>query len=78
MMGPIVGNSIVLGLNINIEREGSVGYITYIVFIVLQYLAVPVALLLSSPEKVQRDDGSAIVVRPEASCKEEFQALWRT
>ncbi|KAJ6017282.1 DUF895 domain membrane protein [Penicillium sp. IBT 35674x] len=78
MMGPIVGNSIVLGLNINTDGEGSVGYTTYIVFIALQCLAVPVALLLSPPEKVQRDDGTAIVVRPEASWKEEFQALWRT
>ncbi|KAJ5949354.1 DUF895 domain membrane protein [Penicillium verhagenii] len=78
MMGPIVGNSIVLGLNMQTNGEGSVGYTTYIVFITLQCLAVPIACLLSPPEKVQRSDGSAIILRPGATWKEEFQSLWHT
>ncbi|KAJ5570606.1 DUF895 domain membrane protein [Penicillium hispanicum] len=76
-MGPIVGDSIVLALNIKTDGAGSVGYSTYIVFIVLQCLAVFVAFLLSPPEKVQRSDGSPVVVRGEASWKDEFKALWR-
>lgn len=78
MMGPIVGNSIVLALNINSDGSGSVGYTTYIVFIALQCLAVPMALLLTPPGKVQRSDGSRVVVRREASWADEFKALWRT
>ncbi|KAJ5707699.1 DUF895 domain membrane protein [Penicillium malachiteum] len=77
-MGPVVGDAIVLGLNIETGGEGSVGYTTYIVFIALQCLAVPLALALSSPEKVQRKDGSRVIVRPGQSWKEEFKALWRT
>ncbi|PWY89233.1 DUF895 domain membrane protein [Aspergillus heteromorphus CBS 117.55] len=77
-MGPIIGNSIVLGLNIKTKGEGSVGVSTYIVFIVLQCLAVPVALLLTPPDKVQRADGSPVVVRVEESWAAEFKALWKT
>ncbi|KAL1850008.1 hypothetical protein Plec18170_007105 [Paecilomyces lecythidis] len=77
-MGPIIGNAIVLGLNIKAKGEGSVGYSTYIVFIVLQCLAVPVALLLTPPNKVQRADGSPVVIHVEKSWKDEFKALWRT
>lgn len=77
-MGPIVGNSIVLALNIKSDGAGSVGYTTYIVFIVLQCLAVPVALLLTPPDKVQRGDGSAVILRVESSWSDEFRALWRS
>ncbi|KAI2818878.1 hypothetical protein CBS76997_935 [Aspergillus niger] len=77
-LGPIIGNSIVLALNIKNQNKGSVGYSTYIVFIVLQCLAVPVALLLTPPDKVQRADGSPVILRVEDSWKAEFQALWKT
>ncbi|KAI2910645.1 hypothetical protein CBS147353_748 [Aspergillus niger] len=77
-LGPIIGNSIVLALNIKNQDKGSVGYSTYIVFIVLQCLAVPVALLLTPPDKVQRADGSPVILRVEDSWKAEFQALWKT
>ncbi|BDD61642.1 hypothetical protein MAP00_006680 [Monascus purpureus] len=77
-LGPIIGNSIVLGLNIHREGKGSVGYSTYIVFIVLQCLAVPVAFLLTHPSKVQRGDGSPVIVHVEDSWAKEFKALWRT
>lgn len=77
--GPILGGAIVLGLNSDVgaKTKGKVGYQTYLVFIALQCLAVPIALLLSPPEKVQRADGSRVVVRAEKSFKAEFYALWQ-
>ncbi|PYI02710.1 hypothetical protein BO78DRAFT_432663 [Aspergillus sclerotiicarbonarius CBS 121057] len=77
-LGPIIGNSIVLALNIKNKGAGNVGYSTYIVFIVLQCLAVPVALLLTPPDKVQRADGSRVLIRVEPTWTAEFKALWQT
>ncbi|OTB03154.1 hypothetical protein M426DRAFT_321956 [Hypoxylon sp. CI-4A] len=76
--GPLVGGAIVLGLNhsANTASKGKVGYETYLVFIALQCLAAPVALLLSPPEKVQRSDGSKVVIKNEATISGEFKALW--
>jgi hypothetical protein len=67
----------VLALNNSEAKKvkGSVGYQTYLVFVALQCLSVPVALLLSPPEKVQRSDGSKVIVRAEKSFKAEFIAL---
>ena len=78
--GPLVGGAIVLALNNAEDKKdrGAVGYQTYLVFIALQCLSVPVALLLSPPEKVQRADGSRVMVRAEKSFKAEFVALWKT
>jgi MFS family permease len=75
--GPLVGGAIVLALNNSEAKKvkGSVGYQTYLVFVALQCLSVPVALLLSPPEKVQRSDGSKVIVRAEKSFKAEFIAL---
>lgn len=77
--GPLVGGAIVLALNNSEDKRdrGAVGYQTYLVFIALQCLAVPVALLLSSPENVQRSDGTKVLVRAEKSFKDEFKALWK-
>ncbi|KUL85768.1 hypothetical protein ZTR_08488 [Talaromyces verruculosus] len=75
-LGPLIGDSIVLGLNINAAGIGSVSHATYLVFIVLQCLAVPVALLLTPPAKVQRGDGSPVIIIVEKSWKDEFKALW--
>jgi len=45
------------------------------VFIALQCLAVPVGLLLSPPEKVQRSDGSKVKIVQEKSFGAEMRAL---
>ncbi|KAI1097209.1 MFS general substrate transporter [Jackrogersella minutella] len=76
--GPLVGGAIVLGLNHDAgsKAKGKVGYQTYLVFIALQCVAAPVALLLSPPEKVRRADGSKVVIKTEASLGGEFRALW--
>lgn len=76
--GPLLGGAIVLALNHSAEakKKGKVEAQTYLVFIALQCLAAPVALLLSPPEKVLRRDGSKVIVRAEKSLKAEFKALW--
>ncbi|KAI1319402.1 MFS general substrate transporter [Xylariaceae sp. FL0255] len=73
--GPIVGGAIVLTLNHEEGKKGKVGYQVYLIFIALQATAAPLALLLSSPEKVQRGDGSRVVVKAQASFSAEFRAL---
>ena len=78
--GPLVGGAIVLALNNDSgsKVKGKVSYETYLVFVALQCVAAPVALLLSPPEKVQRADGSKVVLDREKSWKDEFLALWNT
>lgn len=60
VMGQLVGGAINLGLNVNADQQGSVSVNTYIVFIVLQGLGPAFAMLLSSPGKVQRKDGTKV------------------
>lgn len=76
--GPLVGGAIVLALNhdASAKAKGKVGYQTYLVFIALQCVAAPLALALSSPDKVQRRDGSRVEIRAEASMRGELAALW--
>ncbi|KAI0687507.1 major facilitator superfamily domain-containing protein [Earliella scabrosa] len=75
--GPLVGGAIVLALNNDAaaKSKGKVGWQTYLVFIALQCLSVPLALLLSPPEKVVRSDGSKVVIRAEKSFRAELRAL---
>jgi MFS family permease len=77
--GPLVGGAIVLGMNNNAaaKKKGKVESQTYLIFVALQCLAAPVALLLTPPEKVQRSDGSKVIVRAERSFAAEFRALWK-
>ncbi|KAH8912917.1 MFS general substrate transporter [Coniochaeta sp. PMI_546] len=76
--GPLIGGAIVLGLNHSgsAKTKGKIDPKTYLIFVALQCLAAPVALLLSPPEKVQRSDGSKVVVKAETSFRAEFKALW--
>jgi hypothetical protein len=69
----------VLALNNNAaaKKKGKVGYQVYLVFIALQCIACPLALALSPPSKVQRSDGTKVVIQRESSFKNEFKALWR-
>lgn len=76
--GPLVGGAIVLALNNDAgsKKKGKVGYQTYLVFIALQCIACPLALALSPPNKVQRADGSKVIMEAKKSFKDEFKALW--
>ncbi|TVY33763.1 UNC93-like protein [Lachnellula occidentalis] len=77
--GPLVGGAIVLALNHGAQqkKKGKVGYETYLVFIALQCIAAPVALLLTPPEKVQRSDGTKVKIVAEKSFVAEIKALGR-
>ncbi|KAH8886605.1 MFS general substrate transporter [Thozetella sp. PMI_491] len=74
--GPIVGGAINLGLNASRETAGSVGSATYIVFIVIMCLGLPIALCLSPASKVWRKDGSKVVVWKEPTWTAEFKAVF--
>ncbi|KAK7750883.1 hypothetical protein SLS62_007146 [Diatrype stigma] len=75
--GPIVGGAINLGLNANRSTSGAVGSATYIVFIAIMCLGLPIALCLSPAEKVWRRDGTRAVVTKEATWGGEFRAVFR-
>lgn len=75
--GPIVGGAINLGLNANRSTAGSVTSSTYIVFIVIMCLGLPIALLLSPAEKVWRRDGTRVVTHKAATWGAEFMAVLR-
>ncbi|KAF9890457.1 hypothetical protein FE257_005862 [Aspergillus nanangensis] len=74
--GPIVGGAINLGLNADKSTSGSVSASTYIVFIVLMCLGLPIAICLSPAEKVQRKDKTLVVVHKQASWMAEFKAAF--
>lgn len=50
---------------------------TYLIFVALQCLAVPLAIFLTNPEKVQRNDGTKVKVIRQDSWRAEFLELWR-
>jgi hypothetical protein len=66
-----------LGLNVNINERGKVGYQTYLAFIAIQCLGFFLGLLLSNPEKVRRDDGTRIAAPRGINWKVEAQQMWR-
>ncbi|KAF4822725.1 UNC93-like protein [Colletotrichum siamense] len=59
-LGQLIGASIQLSLNSKNGQRGKVGYSTYLVLIALQCLGLPLALLVSPPEKVIRRDGRRV------------------
>lgn len=74
--GPIVGGAINLGLNADKSSSGSVSPSTYIAFIVIMCLGLPIAVLLSPAEKVWRKDGTRVVTQREPTFAAEFKAVW--
>ncbi|KAL4861868.1 hypothetical protein BDV12DRAFT_179719 [Aspergillus spectabilis] len=74
--GPIVGGAINLGLNAQTSTTGSVSSSTYIVFIVIMCLGLPIALFLSPAEKVQRKDRTLVVVHKKPTWAAEFKAAF--
>ena len=72
--GPIVGGAIELGLNAERSTQGTVSAGTYIVFIVIMCLGLPIALCLSPAEKVQREDRTLVMVHKQPSWAAEFKA----
>lgn len=80
--GPIVGGAINLSLNARTATAGSVSKGTYVVFIVIMCLGLPIALLLSPAEKVWRRDGTRVITQKQreetkaTSLRHEFRAVW--
>lgn len=58
--GPIVWGAINLALNADKSSSSSVSTSTYIAFIVLMCLGLPIAMCLSPAEKVWRKDGTRV------------------
>lgn len=75
VLGQLVGGVINLALNYSAAQAGSISLETYGVFIALQCLGPLVALTLSRPEKVQRKDGTKVVLNLEGSVKSELKAV---
>jgi MFS family permease len=75
--GPIVGGAISLGLNAQTSGKGTVSASTYIVFIVIMCLGLPIALCLSPAEKVQRKDKSLVLVHKQETWAKEFKAAFK-
>jgi MFS family permease len=77
-LGQLIGSSIQLSLNVNSSSRGKVGYTTYLVLIGLQCLGLPLAFLISPPEKVIHSDGRrGRVVAKNTTIKEELRKTWK-
>lgn len=60
---PVIGGAIIFGLNSTMDATGGVSLKTYLVIIGIMCAGPFISLLLSTPGKVQRRDGSKIVLR---------------
>lgn len=77
-LGQLIGASIQLSLNVGTSSRGKVGYSTYLVLIALQCLGLPLAFLISPPEKVIRNDGTrGRVAAKKTTLKEEMRKTWK-
>ncbi|RTE77815.1 hypothetical protein BHE90_007688 [Fusarium euwallaceae] len=73
-LGQLIGSSIQLSLNVNSGKRGRVGYTTYLVLIALQCLGLPLAFLISPPEKVIRSNGTRLPhTKTNKSVKDQFK-----
>jgi MFS family permease len=75
--GNIIGGSVALGINHRVNHVGKVGYQTYLAFIAIQCLGFFFGLLLSNPEKVQRNDGTRIEAPRGIHWRTEAREMWR-
>ncbi|KAL8297914.1 hypothetical protein RB597_007089 [Gaeumannomyces tritici] len=76
--GQMIGGAINLGLNAATAVAGKVSWVTLLVFVCLQSLALPIAFSLSPPHRTVRSDGTAIVVDARTSAAEQLRRIWRT
>ncbi|WYZ44608.1 hypothetical protein EsH8_VII_001044 [Colletotrichum jinshuiense] len=73
--GSIVGGAINLAFNSTGKTTGKLDWRTYVVFVALQCLGPFVAMLLSPPEKVQRQDGKKILKADQIPTIAELKAV---
>ncbi|BGP44377.1 hypothetical protein JCM10450v2_000188 [Rhodotorula kratochvilovae] len=76
--GGSLGGIISLALNANNSARGGVSDATYYAFITIMCLALPVAFLLPSPDKIERSDGTKVQLHAFRSWSEEVRGLWQT
>ncbi|KAK3902932.1 major facilitator superfamily domain-containing protein [Staphylotrichum tortipilum] len=77
-LGQLIGASIQLSLNVKTSSRGKVGYSTYLALIALQCLGLPLAFLVSPPEKVIHSDGHrGRAVTKKTTLKEEVRKTWK-
>ncbi|GME42573.1 putative duf895 domain membrane protein [Neofusicoccum parvum] len=74
-VGQLIGGAVNFGLNVRYATTGKVGYATYLVLIALQCCGLPLALALSPPAKVVRDDGTRVVILKQTSWRAEARAI---
>ncbi|KAJ4414333.1 hypothetical protein N0V82_008003 [Gnomoniopsis sp. IMI 355080] len=74
--GPIVGGAINLSLNADKSSAGSISSSTYIAFIVIMCLGLPIALFLSPADKVWRKDGSRVVIDTRSTLRAELKSVF--
>ncbi|OJD16260.1 hypothetical protein AJ78_03551 [Emergomyces pasteurianus Ep9510] len=75
--GNLIGGAIALAINNSVNQRGKVGHETYLAFIGIQCLGFFSGLLLSNPEKVQREDGTRIEAPRGIPWHEEGKEMWR-
>ncbi|WVR06120.1 hypothetical protein IAU60_003150 [Kwoniella sp. DSM 27419] len=75
-LGSVISGAISLGLNIATAGAGAVSTSTYLVFVGLECIGVPAALLLTRSKKVIRSDGYGVPLLPRKSWRREFVLLW--
>ncbi|KAK8147441.1 hypothetical protein G3M48_001606 [Beauveria asiatica] len=76
--GNIIGGAISLSLNHADNKRGKIGYQAYQAFIAIQCLGLLFGLLLSNPDKVQRDDGTWIQTsKGSIHWQTELRAMWK-
>lgn len=76
IIGQMIGGSVSLGVNAENSEKGSINVKTYLVFISIQALGPFVAASLSPPNKVQRSDGTRVIIDLPKSLKLELRAMW--
>ncbi|KAK6825019.1 hypothetical protein PG995_015390 [Apiospora arundinis] len=76
-LGAVIGSLIPLAQNIN-STAGPVTDGTYVAFIVLMVFGAILALFLCDADKVQREDGSHVILMKNPSWQSEIVGLWDT
>ncbi|KAF9045691.1 hypothetical protein BDZ89DRAFT_1058662 [Hymenopellis radicata] len=62
-IAPAIGGAVNLAVNVDRSTSGVISRATYIVFIVIMCLGLPISLLLPAPETVWRSDGTTISLK---------------
>lgn len=77
-MGAVIGSLILLGQNIDVTANATVGDGTYIGFIILMFLGAVIAMLLCNADDIVRDDGTRVILKKNPTWQSEIYGLWET